>query len=85
VWLGLGREGQVKVLIAAAVFVAGLPHHRSRVGRRVCRRIGRRLLSHPLHRRPSCGQRPLRARFFFVKGAKRRRCCFAIQLLRVAS
>jgi hypothetical protein len=47
----LGLEGQVQVLIAAVVFVVGLPHRRCRVGRRVGRHVGRCLFSNPLHRR----------------------------------
>ena len=65
--LQLGREGQVEV--AVAVFVGG--DGDLLVGRR----FGRRLFSNPLHRRTSIGQRRVRARFFFVAGVQRRRCC----------
>jgi hypothetical protein len=34
-----------------------------------------RLFSNPLHRRTGIGQRRVRARFFFVAGTQRRRCC----------
>ena len=65
--LQLGREGQVEVAVAVVVSGGG--------DLLVGRRFGRRLFSNPLHRRTSIGQRRVRARFFFVAGTQRRRCC----------
>ena len=65
--LKLGREGQVEVAVAVVAGGGG--------DLLVGRRFGRRLFSNPLHRRTSIGQRRVRARFFFVAGVQRRRCC----------